>query len=82
MPDSPSERTPHASREPTPGANEPDEAAEQEQRAAERLFSRLVRAAARDAAARDQFLMTLETYGLSAGQRLAFVRLFEGRHAL
>jgi len=49
---------------------------------AERLFSRLVRAAARDPAAHAQFLMTLETYDLSAEQRLAFLRLFEGPGAL
>jgi thioredoxin-like negative regulator of GroEL len=64
------------------GATEVDKAAEQEHRAAERLFSRLVRAAARDPAARAQFLNTLETYGFSAEQRLAFRRRFEGGRAL
>lgn len=49
---------------------------------AERLFSGLVRAAARDPAAHAQFLMTLETYSLSAEQRLAFLRLFDGPRAL
>jgi hypothetical protein len=55
-----------------------DDTAEEEQPAAERLFAGLVRAAARDAAAHDQFLMTLETYGLSAEERLAFRSRFEG----
>lgn len=69
LPDSPSEHTLHAS---------PELPLE----ATERLFSGLVRAAARDPAAHAQVLMTLETYGLSAEQRLAFLRLFEGARAL